>query len=86
MRVSMTYFFLILMYRVLMDLKLLKESRDNGVVAPAIFITSMDTVDDLERGFNSGCDDYIRKPFALKELHIRIETLLNVTFFIIQKS
>ena len=62
-------------------LKLLKESRDNGVVAPAIFITSMDTVDDLERGFNSGCDDYIRKPFALKELHIRIETLLKRDFF-----
>ena len=62
-------------------LKLLKESRDTGVVAPAIFITSMDTVDDLERGFNSGCDDYIRKPFALKELHIRIETLLKRDFF-----
>jgi DNA-binding response OmpR family regulator len=62
-------------------LKLLKESRENGVVAPAIFITSMDTVDDLERGFNSGCDDYIRKPFALKELQIRIETLLRRDFF-----
>ncbi len=62
-------------------LKLLKESREGGVVAPAIFITSMDTVDDLEKGFNSGCDDYIRKPFALKELHIRIETLLKRDFF-----
>ena len=62
-------------------LKLLKESRENGIVAPAIFITSMDTVDDLERGFNSGCDDYIRKPFALKELQIRIETLLKRDFF-----
>ena len=62
-------------------LKLLKESRESGMDAPAIFITSMDTVDDLERGFNSGCDDYIRKPFALKELQIRIETLLKRDFF-----
>jgi len=62
-------------------LELLKESRDEGVVAPAIYITSMDSVDDLERGFESGCDDYIRKPFALKELIIRVETLLKRNFF-----
>ena len=61
--------------------ELLKESREEGVVAPAIFITSMDSVDDLERGFKSGCDDYIRKPFALKELKIRVETLLKRSFF-----
>jgi len=62
-------------------LELLKESREGGIVAPAIFITSMDSVDDLERGFKSGCDDYIRKPFALKELKIRVETLLKRSFF-----
>ena len=61
-------------------LNLLKESREEGVVAPAIYITSMSTVDDLERGFDSGCDDYIRKPFSLKELHIRINTLLKRDF------
>jgi len=62
-------------------LELLKESRDEGVVAPAIYITSMDSVDDLEKGFESGCDDYIRKPFALKELLIRVETLLRRGFY-----
>ena len=62
-------------------LELLKESRKEGVTTPAIYITSMDTVDDLEKGFNSGCDDYIRKPFALKELQIRVETLLKRDFF-----
>jgi len=62
-------------------LALLKESRKEGIVAPAIFITSMDSVDDLEKGFESGCDDYIRKPFALKELKIRLETLLKRGFF-----
>jgi len=61
--------------------ELLKESREEGIVAPAIYITSMDSVDDLEKGFKSGCDDYIRKPFALKELQIRMETLLKRDFF-----
>jgi len=60
---------------------LLKEARENDVVAPAIFITSLDSVDDLEKGFDSGCDDYIRKPYALKELQIRVETLLKRAFY-----
>lgn len=60
---------------------LLKEAREGHVVAPAIFITSLDSVDDLEKGFQSGCDDYIRKPFILKELLIRVETLLKRGFF-----
>ncbi len=61
--------------------ELLKEARGEDVVAPAIFITSLDSVDDLEKGFESGCDDYIRKPFELKELLIRVETLLKRSFF-----
>ncbi|GIT97433.1 response regulator transcription factor [Sulfurovum sp. TSL1] len=61
--------------------ELLKEARENDVVAPAIFITSLDSLDDLEKGFESGCDDYIRKPFALKELQIRVETLLKRAFY-----
>jgi DNA-binding response OmpR family regulator len=61
--------------------ELLKEAREGDVVAPAIFITSLHSVDDLEKGFDSGCDDYIRKPFVLKELLIRVETLLKRDFF-----
>lgn len=60
---------------------LLNEARKDGVLAPAIFITSLDSVEDLEKGFLSGCDDYIRKPFVLKELYIRVETLLKRGFF-----
>ena len=60
---------------------LLKEAREEGVSTPAIFITSLDSVDDLEKGFDSGCDDYIRKPFVMKELYIRVETLLKRAFY-----
>jgi len=54
-------------------LKKIRKASDT----PAIFITSLDGVDSLEEGYRSGCDDYIRKPFALKELLLRIETLLK---------
>ena len=60
---------------------LLKEVRADGVFTPAVFITSLDSVEDLEKGFDSGCDDYIRKPFVLKELYIRVETLLKRAFY-----
>lgn len=58
----------------------LQTLRDNDVQTPAIFITSLNSVDDVTRGFDSGCDDYIRKPFALKELLVRIEGLLKRRF------
>lgn len=60
--------------------EVLKEVRAKDETTPAIFITSLNSVDSLEEGFSSGCDDYIRKPFALKELLIRIQTLLKREF------
>ncbi len=61
--------------------EVLKSARERGVSAPAVYITSMSSVEDLEKGYESGCDDYIRKPFVLKELLIRIETLLKRGFY-----
>jgi len=58
----------------------LQEMRDQGDFTPAIFITSLNSVDDVTRGFDIGCDDYIRKPFALKELLSRIEAILKRHF------
>ncbi len=59
--------------------ELLKKIRTQSE-APAIFITALDSVKDLEKGFDSGADDYIRKPFELKELLLRIQTLLKRRF------
>ncbi|NOR55489.1 MAG: response regulator, partial [Sulfurovum sp.] len=55
----------------------LQTLRDDGIETPAIFITSLNSVEDVTRGFNIGCDDYIRKPFELKELSVRVESLLK---------
>lgn len=58
----------------------LQNVRAQGTQTPAIFITSLNAVEDVEKGFALGCDDYIRKPFALKELLVRVESLLKRTF------
>jgi len=44
---------------------------------PIIFLTSLDSQKDVEKGFLSGGDDYIKKPFSLKELFFRIEAILK---------
>jgi len=61
--------------------ELLKQKRKEGVTTPAIYITSLNSLDSLEVGYDSGCDDYIRKPFALKELLFRMNTILKRGFF-----
>lgn len=58
----------------------LKEERAKGSNIPAIFITSLNSIEDLEKGFSIGCDDYIRKPFALKELLVRVEAQLKKVY------
>ena len=55
--------------------ELLKNIRQNNINIPTIFITSRHTADDVKIGFNSGCDDYIKKPFELSELQLRIENI-----------
>ncbi len=60
--------------------ELLKKVRKEGNMTPAIFITSLNSMDSLEEGFDSGCDDYIRKPFELKELLLRVQTIIKREF------
>lgn len=54
---------------------LLKDIRLKEIKTPAIFITSANMLEDIEEGFKSGCDDYIKKPFELKELDLRINNI-----------
>jgi DNA-binding response OmpR family regulator len=55
--------------------ELLTQLRKNAIKTPTIFITSAHMLEDVEKGFNSGCDDYIKKPFELRELDLRIENI-----------
>ena len=49
--------------------------RAAGLQAPIIMLTARDTIDDKEAGFVAGADDYLVKPFSLRELKARIEAL-----------
>jgi len=55
--------------------QILKELRAKEIHTPTIFITSLDMIDDIEKGFDAGCDDYLKKPFELKELDLRINNI-----------
>lgn len=59
---------------------LLRELRRLGNDTPAIFTTSLNALQDLEIGYKSGCDDYLKKPYELKELLLRIQILLKRKF------
>jgi len=52
--------------------EILSYLREMGNTTPAIYITSLASVDDLKKGFDIGADDYLRKPFDLEELKVRI--------------
>jgi len=56
-------------------IELLKNLRKVDNNTPTIFITSLNASTDLENGFNAGGDDYIKKPFELKELELRINNI-----------
>ncbi len=56
--------------------ELLKKLRLDKQTMPAIFLTSLRDVKDLKEGYRRGCCDYIRKPFDLEELEVRIDQAL----------
>jgi len=60
--------------------EVLREARKRGVETPALFLTTRDSAADAETGFESGADDYVRKPFSLKELLLRIQNMLRRRF------
>ncbi|MBX9695580.1 MAG: response regulator transcription factor [Cyanobacteria bacterium] len=53
--------------------------RNKGGVAPVIFITARSSIDDKETGFETGADDYLSKPFSMRELAMRARALLRRT-------
>lgn len=52
-----------------------KLRMDADVETPVLMLTARDTLDDKLKGFEAGADDYLVKPFALQELHARLQAL-----------
>ena len=54
-----------------------KEIRENWIKTPIIFLTAKEDLESKERWFNVWWDDYLTKPFKLKELVLRIRSILK---------
>jgi DNA-binding response OmpR family regulator len=59
---------------------LLKSLREADDKTPAIFITSLNDIASLSKGFDVGADDYIKKPFDFDELLVRIKALMKKSY------
>ncbi|MBB6239027.1 DNA-binding response OmpR family regulator [Pedobacter sp. AK013] len=58
-------------------IQLCKHIRKNTVQTPILMLTAMGTIDDKVTGLEAGADDYLVKPFHLKELLARVAALLR---------
>ena len=71
----------ILVLDVMMPIKdgftLAKEIRQENKYIPIIFLTAKSQTNDVLEGFNHGGNDYLKKPFSMEELIVRVKSLLN---------
>ncbi len=59
----------------LSGIDVVKKIREYNDTTPAILITAYQDTKHLKNGFENGCDDYIKKPFDLEELDLRINNI-----------
>ena len=60
-------------------LEVLKEMRSRHILTPVLLLTAKAEVDDRVAGLDAGADDYLPKPFAMKELLARIRSMTRRT-------
>lgn len=58
-------------------LEMVTRMRQRNSTIPILFLTAKSSVDNVVEGFVAGADDYLRKPFSMKELIIRIRALYS---------
>jgi len=61
-------------------LTLFEEIQKKKIQIHTIFISAIIDIDDISRAFDLGCHDYLKKPFHLKELELRIDKLLQSSY------
>jgi DNA-binding response OmpR family regulator len=58
-------------------LEILRDLRKRGIGTPVLLLTARVDARDVVSGLDAGADDYVRKPFALDELHARLRSLVR---------
>src|SRR5271170_6140268 len=61
----------------LSGIELCKTLRSAGDTTPILMLTGHGHITDKEAGFDAGVDDYLTKPFEMKELSVRVKALLR---------
>lgn len=65
---------------------LVQEIRATDSKTPLVFLTAKSEIQDVLKGFRAGADDYIKKPFSMEELILRIHALLKRTMIVQEQA
>lgn len=57
--------------------EILEMLHGKNIIIPTIYISALVDIEDISRGFELGCYDYLKKPFHLKELSLRINKIMQ---------
>lgn len=57
--------------------ELIRYIKEANITTPIIIITSLVDIDNIAIGYELGCNDYLKKPFELKELELRVKELIK---------
>src|SRR5574344_1800520 len=57
--------------------EMVRQIRKTDKLTPVLFLTARSSIDDLVAGFKLGANDYLKKPFKMQELIVRVKALVN---------
>ncbi len=60
--------------------EMVRRIRQSDKSTPVLFLTARSTINDVVEGFELGANDYLKKPFGMQELIVRIKSLVNRAF------
>ena len=67
-------------------LSIIDELRSSNINLPVLILSAKRSVDDRVKGFDTGCDDYLTKPFAFSELLARLQALIRRANHIVEPN
>jgi len=66
--------------------EMVRRIRQTDKVTPVLFLTARSTINDVVEGFELGANDYLKKPFGMQELIVRIKALMHRAFITEKKN